>query len=281
MIALFRTEFIKASRRTRTLIILAGLVVLPAFITFAIHNRARRAAPEAGEGLFRLARLSGLVVPAALLAVMSAFLLVVVAGTFAGDAVAGDAATGNLRYLLIRPVKRARLLVAKAAVSGVLIWVATLLVVLTGLVAGVVLFGWHPITVPGLPATLGGSGTAGFTLSIGVLLERLVIATAYVAFGFTALLAMGTFFSTLTDTPAGAIGITIGVWIVSEIMDGITDLGTIRYALPTHYSDAWQSLFVSNQFSHDLIAGIVVQMIYFVVFGALALWWFGRKDIRS
>ena len=42
---------------------------------------------------------------------MSGFLLVIVAGTIAGDAVAGDAATGYLRYLLIRPVKRARMLV--------------------------------------------------------------------------------------------------------------------------------------------------------------------------
>ena len=66
--------------------------------------------------------------PAAVLSVMSGFLLVVVAGTFAGDSVAGDAAWGNLRYLLMRPVPRGRLLVAKAFVAGVLIWVCTILV---------------------------------------------------------------------------------------------------------------------------------------------------------
>jgi len=40
-----------------------------------------------------------LLVPAPVLSVMSAFLLVVIAGTIAGDSVAGDAAWGNLRYL--------------------------------------------------------------------------------------------------------------------------------------------------------------------------------------
>ena len=114
-----------------------------------------------------------------------------------------------------------------------------------------------------------------------MLLERVGIATAYVAFGFTALLALGTLFSTLTDTAASAIGATIGVYIVSEILDGISQLGRVRYGFPTHYLDSWQSMFTDNRFSHDMVAGIVVQLAYLVVFGAVALAWFRRKDIRS
>jgi hypothetical protein len=56
------------------------------------------------RGALRLASQSGLLVPAPVLSVMSAFLLVVIAGTIAGDSVAGDAAWGDLRYLLMRPV---------------------------------------------------------------------------------------------------------------------------------------------------------------------------------
>src|SRR3712207_8787735 len=44
---------------------------------------------------------------------MSPFFLVVVVGSFAGDAVAGEASWGTLRYLLVRPVPRGRLLRAK------------------------------------------------------------------------------------------------------------------------------------------------------------------------
>jgi len=278
VIALVRTELTKAVRRTRTYVIWLGLVALPTLIVVAIHARGNRPGRRAeGEGLFRLAQQSGLLVPAAVLSVMSGFLLVVVAGTFAGDSVASDAAWGNLRYLLMRPVSRARLLVAKTFVAGVLIWVCTILVVLAGLVGGVVLFGAHAVTVPTIASGL----LSGFQLSERVLIERVGIATAYVAFGYTALLALGTLFTTLTDSAAGAVGATIGVYITSEILDGIPQLGVVRYGFPTHYLDAWTSLFTQNRYSHDLVAGVVVQAAYFVVFVAAAVVWFRRKDIRS
>jgi ABC-2 type transport system permease protein len=282
LIALIRTEFTKAARRSRTLIIAALLIGLPTLIVVAINARGdRRHGADTGEGLFRLAQQSGLLVPAAVLAVMSGFLLVVIAGTFAGDSVAGDAAWGNLRYLLMRPVPRGRLLVAKAFVAGVLIWVATIVVALSGLVAGVILFGTHAVTVPGAGRLAGVNLLGGFQLGTGVLLVRSAIATGYVAFGFTALLALGVLFSTLTDTAASAIGATIGTYIVSEILDTITQFGRVRYAFPTHYLDSWQSMFTDNRFSHDMIAGIIVQLAYLAVCGSAAIMWFRRKDIRS
>jgi ABC-2 type transport system permease protein len=278
VIALLRTEFVKATVRTRTLVMAAGLVGLPIVIALAIHNRAGRNGGN-GEGLFRLARQTGLVVPAAVLAAMSGFLLVIVAGTLTGDSVAGDSASGNLRYLLIRPVSRTRLLLAKMAVSGLLVWAATFVVGLAALVAGVVFFGWHPLDVP---VSLGSGGIGlGFHLSTADLLWRLLVGTAYVSFGFTALLAIGTLVSTMTDTPSGAVSAAVGAYIVSEILDAITDLGSIRYVLPTHYNTAWQSMFTQNTFSSDLRSGVLVQVVWFVVVGAAAVWWFNRKDIRS
>jgi ABC-2 type transport system permease protein len=283
VIAMLRTEFFKAFVRTRTLIISLLLIGLPTLIVFAIKARGnRRDRGDEGEGFFRLAHQSGLLVPAAVLTgVVSGFLLVVIAGMFAGDSIAGDGGWGNLRYVLMRPVPRGRLLVAKAIVAGVLIWAATILVAVAGLVAGVVVFGAHPVSVPGFGAFAGGSLAAGFQLSRSLLIARTLIATAYVAFGYTALLALGTFFSTLTDTAASAIGASVFVYVVSEILDGITQLGRVRYFFPTHYLDAWQTMFTDNRYSHDMIAGVLVQLGYLVVFGILAVAWFRRKDIRS
>lgn len=298
MIALVRTELIKAVRRTRTYVIWAGLVALPLLIVFAIRAHEDRHSRREGGGLFLLAQQSGLLVPAAVLSVMSGFLLVVVAATFAGDSVAGDAAWGNLRYLLMRPVPRGRLLAAKALVAGALIWVCTILVSLAALAGGIVLFGAHDLTVPRFvfaPIAGGAPGSGAFSVGPGavgaafaglhlgesLLLVRTGIATAYVAFGFTALLAVGTLFSTLTDSAAGAVGATVGVYIASEILDGIPQLGVLRYGFPTHYLDAWQSMFTQNQYSPDLVTGIIVQLVYLVVFGTAAIVWFRRKDIRS
>ncbi|MEI7999865.1 MAG: ABC transporter permease subunit [Actinomycetes bacterium] len=275
MIALFRTELVKATVRVRTLIVAAILVALPVLISVAIH--ARKGRGPAREGLGVLARQSGLLMPAAILGFTSAFLLIIIAGTFAGDAVAGDAASGNLRYVLIRPVSRGRLLIAKLAAAGVLVWAMTLLVACVGLVAGLALFGSHPAIVP----SLAGGSLHTFTLGTGTQLVRVGIATLYIAAGFTGLLAIGTFFSTLTDTPAGAIGACVGVYIVSEILDGIDQLGRLRYVLPTHYRAAWEPLFTENRFSHDLLTGLLVQAAYLVVFLGAAVIWFRRKDIRS
>jgi ABC-2 type transport system permease protein len=279
VIALVRTEMVKAAQRIRTLVIVGGLAGLPLLISFALHaHRGERG--DRGEGLFLLARQSGLLVPAAVLSVTSAFLLIVVSGVFAGDSVAGDAGWGNLRYLLMRPVRRGRLLVAKAFVAATLIWFCTFLVATAALVGGVMQFGSHPLTVP----TVAGSflhDSGGFTLGTRTLLERSAIVTAYVAFGYTALLAIGTFFSTLTDSAAGAIGATIGVYIVSEILDAIPAIGRIRYAFPTHYLEAWHPMFTENRFPRDMAVGVAVQLGYLCVFGAAALIWFRRKDIRS
>jgi ABC-2 type transport system permease protein len=282
VIALLRTEFVKAAVRTRTLVITLLLIGLPTLIVVAIKTRGNRAdRGDAGEGLFRLAHQSGLLVPAAVLNVMSAFLLVVIAGLLAADSIAGDAAWGNLRYVLMRPIGRARLIVAKATVAGILIWICVVLVAVAALIAGVIAFGSHAVTVPAIPAFGGSPATASFQLATSTVVTRDAIATVYVAFGFTALLALGTFFSTLTDTPTGAIGATVGVYIVSEILDGITQLGSLRYGLPTHYQDAWQPMFIQNQYPHDMIAGILVQLAYLAVFGTAAIVWFRRKDIRS
>ena len=110
MIALIRTEFTKAATRTRTVIIALLLIGLPTLIVVAINARGDRPdRGDRGEGLFRLATQSGLLVPAAVLSATSGFLLIVIAGTLAGDSVASDSNWGNLRYLLMRPVSRGRL----------------------------------------------------------------------------------------------------------------------------------------------------------------------------
>jgi ABC-2 type transport system permease protein len=85
----------------------------------------------------------------------------------------------------------------------------------------------------------------------------------------------------LTDVPVGAMGATIGVYIVSEVLDGISQFGRIRYFFPTHYLTSWTTMFTANTYSHDMIAGILVQLGYLVVFGAAAIVLFGRKDIKS
>lgn len=280
MIALVRTELVKAVWRTRTAVIALLLVALPVFILVVTRNRALQPGKGSGPngvgvGLVRLARETGLLAPAAMLNLTSGFLLVVVAGLFAGDAVAGDTSWGNLRYVLLRPVGRVRLLVAKAMVAAALIWAAVILVALAGLAAGVAIYGAGSLTVP-FAAFDGGVPT----ISPSGLLLRTLAATAYVAFGFSALLGVGLFLSTITRAPTGAVGGGVCLYIVSSILDGIEELGGIRKLLPTHYGDVWQQMFFRNRVPPELWSGITVQLIWLVGFGVAAAVWFSHRDVR-
>ncbi|MBV8160488.1 MAG: ABC transporter permease subunit [Acidimicrobiia bacterium] len=270
MVAVFRTEVAKQLRRPRTFVALGIAFAIPVILTIALKANPPSAGPG-DQGLLELAPNSGMIVAAAALRFMSRFLLVLIAALFAGDAVAAEASWGNLRYMLVRPVGRPRLLGAKLSVSALFAVAATALIVVVGLVAGGIAFGWSGVSVP----------VVGLSQSAGQLLWNVVLATLYVAWSLAAVVSLGFFVSTLTDVPSGGVGAAIGLYIVSQILDAITSLGSIRYVLPTHYLDSWDALFFAHGPNADMLRGVLLQIGYVVVFCGLALWRFQRKDILS
>jgi len=230
--------------------------------------------PSGNEGrLLLLASQTGLILPAFALRITSAFLLVIVVALFGGDAIAGEASWGNLRYLLMRPIGRGRLIVSKFVVAVVCAWVAVVLVVVTGLLVGIIFFGASPIDFS--------FGPFSFTQSVGDILAHLGVATAYVAWSLTGVVAFSFMVSCMTDAPFGAIFAGVGLYFTSLILDAITSLGNIRYALPTHYFDAWVDLVTRGEWHADMWRGVALQLAYVSCFALIGLWWFKRKDILS
>ncbi|MCU1497189.1 MAG: transporter permease [Acidimicrobiales bacterium] len=283
MIALLRTEFVKAIWRPRTLVIAFFLIGLP-FLVIANFGDGPPRPRDVGDdiGTYRLAHISGLLAAPALLRRLAEFLLIVIAGLYAGDSVAGDAAWGNLRYLLIRPIGRLRLLLAKTFVAATMIFACVFLVTGAAALAGWIKFGVAHISVPNVPAALNaGLEIPAFEMSIPDQIGRIALSAGYVSFGFLALLGLGIFFSTIADSPTGAIGGAIGVYIVSQILDEIEPLGSIRYILPTHYGEAWRPMLTEHRFTTEMALGLLVQLCWFVAAYAAASFWFRRKDIHS
>ena len=168
-------------------ILVAVLAAVPVIMAFAV-----RASDPGGGGPPFLADIvsNGLFVAFAALTVELAMFLPLAVAMLSGDAVAGEANQGTLRYLLTVPVSPTRLLAVKdlALCTGAL-W-GVLAVAVTGAVVGVALFGAGDLTT-----------LSGVQISAAQGVWRLALVCAYLTVGLSALAAVGLFISTLTEQP--------------------------------------------------------------------------------
>src|SRR5689334_5323729 len=133
---MIRVELAKLLTRPRTWVAVALLCALP--ILVAIFLAVTHVAPAPGKGpAFVSAVLNnGSLYPAAAMAMITPIFLPIAVAVLAGDAIAGEATTGTLRYLLVRPVGRTRLLIAKLIALTVFVLIAIVAVVATSYLAG-------------------------------------------------------------------------------------------------------------------------------------------------
>ncbi len=245
------------------------LASVPIIIAVAVRLSAPGDGGD-GPGFFDQITANGLFVAlAALLLEMPLFLPVAVA-TIAGDSVAGEANLGTLRYLLVTPVDRTRLLLVKFVAIVVFTVSATLLVALVGAVIGLALFGGGPLV------TLSGT-TLGFVEGLG----RLALVCLYLSLCLVALGAIGLFISTLTEQPIGATITLLVLTLASEIMDAIPQLSAIHEYLPTHYWLAFGDLLRDPIATEGLRPGILSALAYTAIFTTAAWARFTTKDISS
>jgi ABC-2 type transport system permease protein len=160
-----RVELIKLARRPRTWVAVGLLCLLPAIV--AVFLATTRISPPPGQGAAFLSAVlqSGSLYPAAALALVLPIFLPVAVAVVAGDAVAGESSQGTLRYLLVRPVRRTSLLLAKLVAVVVFVVAAVLSVAGTSYVVGVSLFGaGDPVAVVrALPEVTGGDDAVAGT----------------------------------------------------------------------------------------------------------------------
>lgn len=266
-----RDELARQLTRRRTRLVLLAMVVMPLALAaiYAVRGTPELA-PGASPQLVHLAASSALAFTIFVLYLCAPLLLLAVAATFAGDALASEAGWGSLRYLLAAPIARPLLLARKFATALLLAVLATTALVGTSLLAGVVAFGWHALDTPvggQLPATVGS--------------QRLVLAGAYVVVTLLPFAAAALLCATVTDSPLGAVGAATGTAVVSQILDVVPTLGAARTLLPTHYASAWTDLFVDPPLPEQLAAGTLQAVCYAIAAYVAAWWWFARRDITS
>ncbi|MDX6218693.1 MAG: type transport system permease protein [Frankiales bacterium] len=263
-------EIRRQAKRRRTLYAFLALVAIPTVVLIALLTNGGPGDRGGQPQLVDVASSSGLNFALFMLLATSQFLLVVVVSLFAGDAVASEGQWGSLRYLLTRPIPRFRLLRTKLVVAALYAGAAVLLVPLVSLAMGTVAFGWSSVQTP-----LAGA------LGINTGLSRLALGTGYVVACMAVVVALSFLFSTMTDAPLTAVGGAVVLVVVSEILDQVTALGSIRQGLPTHYWLAWLDLLVDPVDASNMTKGLLEMVPWVVVPLLLAFWNFRRKDVLS
>jgi ABC-2 type transport system permease protein len=266
----FRVEWIRALRRWRSYIMAAGLVALAVLIVVSIKLSGTSAAGPGGPAFIGQVVTNGFFAPLASIAIVQPFFLPLGAGLLSGDSVAGEASAGTLRYLLVRPVGRVRLVLVKYAFVMFSVAVGVAIMVVVALVGGGLAFGFG-----GLP-TLSGS-----TLSTPEVVVRIVLSVAYLLAGVSGIVAIGMLVSVLVDSPPGAAVAPVAVAIVSQILDHLDSLRAIHPFLISHHWLDFVDLFRSPIPWSGMARGLVSFAAYTAVFLGAAVALFTRRDVTS
>ncbi|MEJ3403994.1 ABC transporter permease [Rathayibacter sp. YIM 133350] len=267
--ALVGSELAVLYRRRRTWALHAALAAVPVLIAVAVRINAERSRSGGPAFLGQITE-NGLFVAFAALVVCVPLFLPLASAVVAGDAIAGEAAHGTLRYLLAAPAGRVRLLVVKYAAAVVFCLTATLGIVVAGVIAGAALF---PIG----PVTLLSGDTVGVTEALG----RILLVAAYVCVSLLGVVAIGLFVSTLTDVPMGAMAATLVLCIASQVLDSLPQLDALHPWLFSHLWLGFADLLRQPIAWESFGANALLQAGYIAVFGALAFGRFTTKDILS
>ncbi|MFD5703941.1 ABC transporter permease [Streptomyces lasiicapitis] len=277
-LGLFRSELSITFRRWRTLALLAVLAAVPVLVGIAVKIETSDGGsiggggPDGGGGPAFIAQVTnnGLFLVFTALAATLPFFLPMAIGVVAGDAIAGEASAGTLRYLLVAPAGRTRLLLAKYATTLTFCLVATLVVAVSALAVGALLFPLGEVTT-----------ISGTRIGFGDGLLRALLIALVVAASLIGVAALGLFVSTLTSSGIAAMATTVGLLITVQIIDQIPQLHAVHPYLFSHYWLSFADLMRDPIYWDDLVKNLGLQALYAGVFGSAAWARFGAKDIAT
>ncbi|MEV0014091.1 ABC transporter permease [Streptomyces tendae] len=276
-LGLFRSELLTTFRRWRTLALLAVLAAVPILVGIAVKIETSDGSSlggggGGGAGPAFISQISnnGLFLVFTALAATLPFFLPMAIGVVAGDAIAGESGAGTLRYLLVAPAGRSRLLLTKYATVIAFCLAATLVVAVSALAVGALLFPVGDlITISGTRITYAeGLGRA--------LLIALVVAASLVGIA-----ALGLFVSTLTGSGIAAMATTVGLLITVQILDQIPQLAALQPYFFSHYWLSFADVMREPVYWDDLVKNLGLQALYAAVFGSAAWARFTTKDITA
>lgn len=267
--SLLANELRTMFRRNRNLVLLGALAVIPIGLGIAVKVGTHQHG-QGGGGFIDQVSNNGLFLVFAALSLTLPVFLPMALGVVSGDSISGEAAQGTLRYLLVAPVGRVRLLAVKGFALAVFCLVSTAVVAIAALLTGLALFPAGQVTL-----------LSGDSIGMGAALVKAVWVTLLVAASLLGVATIGLFVSTLTDTPVAAMAVATGVTIVCGILGVIPQLSAIQPWLYTYQWSSYADLLRDPVYLPNIERNLLIQLGYVVVFAAAAWARLTTRDVTS
>ena len=268
--SLYASELSVLFRRRRTWAMLATVAMIPIFLAIAVSLSGSTLPPGEGPPFLDRVSQNGLFVGFTAMIMAIPLFLPLTIGVVAGDTIAGEANVGTLRYLLIAPVDRAKLLLVKFFGAAAFALAATTTLMVTGIAIGAILFPVGPVTL-----------LSGDVISIPAALVRIALVAIYVTISLIGLSAIGLFISTLTVIPVGAMAATVVVSTVTQILGTLPQLSVIHPYLLSYYWLGFADILRNPMDLSSMLSNLLLQLAYIAIFGSLAYSRFTSKDVLS
>jgi ABC-2 type transport system permease protein len=268
-------EFVKILFQKRTYFGWVGLFVVPFLITVAMrlsNGGGGHMGPDqqGPEFYFDLIESNGLYVAIGSLFALSAFLLPLLASMAGSQTIAGEAEKGTLRTVLMQPVRRGALLLAKWFVANLYVAIGLVILAVGSLIAGGSFYGLKPMML-----------FTGQAVSVGESIWLVFLAYAFVLVGMAAVVSLALALSTLTDSGLTAMAAGLVLVIIMLILGSLSVFDFLRPYLFTSHFDAWINLF-SKPIDWGPIRDALITFVVWIA-GMTGIAWliFRRKDILS
>lgn len=268
--ALLASELSVLLRRGRTWAMFGALAAIPVLLALVVFFSAEPPGPGEGPPLLDKVTQNGMFVAVTALVVMTPLFLPLTIAVVSGDTIAGEASLGTLRYLLVAPAGRLRLLVVKFLGAAVFAVLAPAVVLLVGWAIGSALFGVGEATL-----------LSGDTVGPAGALGRSALVALHVAVSMLGLSAIGLFASTLTTVPVGAMAATAVLAVVAQVLGQLDQLAWLHPWLFTHHWLGMMDLLREPISFSGLTDNLVLQAGYIAFFGALAYGRFTTNDVLT
>ena len=203
-------ELRKLVRSRRTWVTIALLDALPSLVAVLLATTDLGPRPGTGPPFLAAVLTNGTLFPLAAIGIILPLFLPTAVAVVAGESIAGEAQAGTLRYVLIRPVGRTRLLVAKLISAVTFVVLAVVVVATTAYVLGRALLGNESIAAA--------TSVSGTSLSSSQLLWRTGLSLAYAILSMLGVAAIAVFLSTIVESPLAAAMGTMAVLIASTLL---------------------------------------------------------------